>query len=199
MQKTECKGWFISYRNCEFFLPFICRRCGRCCEAPVPRCVFYAIHEIGAFLGMSSEDVLEMRFSGIARKIVTDGREEIELLDAWQSSPCPFLSPSKDCCEVYTVRPEGCRLYPLNTDGGANDVRCPGYIEFYQVRSAFFKRRIHCSADTFPTNKRRPCKSEWPGIIRKLRQGNPSSKLIARFLATNNVPEEAARLAKKTK
>ena len=43
--------------------------------------------------------------------------------------PCPFLS-SDNLCLIYEVRPDGCRLYPINTTCGREDVECKGFDEF---------------------------------------------------------------------
>ena len=42
-------------------------------------------------------------------------------------TPCLFLElkDEKAFCSIYSVRPEGCRLYPIDTDFGAGGVDCP--------------------------------------------------------------------------
>ena len=191
--KRDVQGWFITYEKCEFFLPFICHRCGRCCQAPFPRCVVYGIEQIANYLGMPAEDAFDQYFSGLVKRNVTAGKQDLEFLDACEAAPCPFLSSGRSC-DVYPDRPEGCRLYPLATDGGAAGVTCPGHMEFHRARQSFFKRRTYCSADALPTNKRRPQKHEWPAIIRKFKKANPSPELIALFLSINDVPDSAAQL-----
>lgn len=60
----------------------------------------------------------------------------------WESedskrTPCPFLAKCEErhVCKIYDVRPEGCRLYPIDTDGGREGVACPGWeIAFSKLK-----------------------------------------------------------------
>ncbi|MBN1516310.1 YkgJ family cysteine cluster protein [Candidatus Sumerlaeota bacterium] len=101
---------------------FECQQCGKCCiEIGLP----YdpkSIFEIAKFLGLGVNQVIEQYYGHITE----DGKD-------WESedhkrTPCPFLNVDDDrkSCTIYSVRPEGCKLYPFNTDGGRQNVDCPG-------------------------------------------------------------------------
>lgn len=103
---------------------FNCRRCGKCCaEIGLPWDP-NRISEIAEFLGVSVDQAIE-RYYGT---LVDDGQ-------CWDSddnkrTPCPFLesSPERKRCSIYAVRPEGCRIYPLETDAGRQGVDCSGSL-----------------------------------------------------------------------
>lgn len=108
---------------------FQCQQCGTCCEEiglPYdPKSVF----QIAAFLKMSMEQVIETYYG----HLLPDGLH-------WESTdskrtPCPFLKHAerKCFCEIYPVRPEGCRLYPIDTDGGRSGVECPAWAIAYST------------------------------------------------------------------
>jgi len=45
--------------------------------------------------------------------------------DQTRRKPCPFLGEDKNC-QIYPVRPNGCKAYPIDTDFGRCGVDCPG-------------------------------------------------------------------------
>ena len=100
---------------------FKCQRCGKCCvEIGLPWDP-HRINQIAKFLNLSRLQLIE-RYYG---KKVANGRH-------WKSedhkrSPCPFLKAKDGIkhCAIYSVRPEGCRLYPLETDWGRGGIECP--------------------------------------------------------------------------
>lgn len=101
---------------------FKCHRCGRCCsEIGLP----YdpeKIFEIAQFLGLSVDQVIEKYYGRISE----DNKSWIS--EDQKRTPCPFLksdSGVKKTCAIYEVRPEGCRLYPFETDFGREGVDCP--------------------------------------------------------------------------
>jgi Fe-S-cluster containining protein len=138
---------------------FECKRCGRCCiEIGLPWDP-ERISEIAQFLNLTYEHVIERYYGRIVKdedgrireeeedlisKIFGEedncipqkevGRKYLEFEDR-KRTPCPFLSleaGGQKTCIIYTVRPLGCRLYPLETDGGRGDVDCPGARAFYE-------------------------------------------------------------------
>jgi Fe-S-cluster containining protein len=98
---------------------FECQRCGICCtgiELPYdPKSIF----EIAKFLGLTVENTIEKYYGRMSE----DGK-------SWESEedkrkPCPFLAPDsygKKSCQIHTVKPYGCRLYPFDSNGGLD---CP--------------------------------------------------------------------------
>jgi len=101
---------------------FECQRCGKCCEAIGLPWDPARTEEIASFLNISVEELME-RYYG---RLSPDG-EAWELEDH-KRTPCPFLRSEGDkkACAIYPVRPEGCRLYPFETDFGRQGVDCPG-------------------------------------------------------------------------
>jgi len=186
-------GYFVAYRNCEFFLPFVCQHCGRCCEGPVPGCVIYGLPAIAEYIGVSVEEVLETRFKQIARVVFKDGSKFIDKLPSWYSSSCPFLKHDKQC-EVYPARPKGCQLFPVLTDFGAGDTDCPGDVEFKHAHEALFKRMKYAWASARSAQgKRKPRPHEWRAILGRMAQANPSPIMRKHFVAINDVPACLAR------
>ena len=97
---------------------FECQQCGKCCrEMGLPYDV-ESCFKMADFLNISIKQVIEIYYG----KFSADGSE-------WESddskrTPCPFLKDTDDryFCEIYPARPEGCRLYPMESEGGP---RCP--------------------------------------------------------------------------
>ena len=111
---------------------FHCQQCGACClKLGLPYDPL-AIHEMASFLKLSVREVIE-KFYG---EFTSDGKY-------WESNdnkrtPCPFLkaSGSKKYCSIYAVRPIGCQLYPIETDGGRDGIDCPAWeIAYSRLKS----------------------------------------------------------------
>jgi len=112
---------------------FKCHQCGKCCvELPYdPESIF----GIAKFLELDVPQVIEKYYG----RIVNDGK-------AWESEdqkrkPCPFLRADGawKSCAIYSVRPEGCKSYPFDTDCGRAGIDCPGarivYVKLKRGRS----------------------------------------------------------------
>jgi Fe-S-cluster containining protein len=101
---------------------FECQRCGKCCvEIGLP----YdpkSIVEIAKFFNLKVGRVIEKYYG----RITEDGKDWEP--EGYKRTPCPFLGVDGDrkSCEIYKVRPGGCRLYPFDTDFGRQGVDCPG-------------------------------------------------------------------------
>jgi Fe-S-cluster containining protein len=183
----EAVGSYVVYKTCEFFLPFVCHRCGRCCEAPAPWRIASGTGAIADHLGVTVKELVRARFGGMAQIVNHDGHEMIERLAGWENHPCPFLTQDKRC-EVYAVRPDGCRLFPLHTDFGPCGTECPGHKDFQRARKEFFKGRAYFKASYTTTGIRKPRTREWVFILRKLARAKVSDEMVRRFLTTNEVP-----------
>jgi Fe-S-cluster containining protein len=107
---------------------FDCQRCGRCCvEIGLPydpKIIF----EMAKFLGLEVLEVIEKYYG----QVTEDGKDWVS--SDHKRTPCPFITEysGTKSCAIYTVRPSGCRLYPLDTDGGRQDVDCPGHKKYMQ-------------------------------------------------------------------
>lgn len=106
---------------------FNCTRCGRCCEDDLPW-DRSRIVEIAAFLGISVDELLNTYYG----TVLPDGSLEF---DDSKRTPCPFckVENSISNCMIYPVRPEGCRLFPFESDCGDAGVGCPAAKITYEV------------------------------------------------------------------
>ena len=92
---------------------FECKRCGKCClELGLP----YnqeSLLNMSTYLNISEEQVIEKYYGELSdgSKRESNDRKRI---------PCPFLKDTGDryFCEIYSARPEGCRIYPMESVGG---------------------------------------------------------------------------------
>jgi Fe-S-cluster containining protein len=90
-----------------------------------------SVFKMADFLQLSIDEIINTYYG----KMSTDG-------SYWKSedgkrTPCPFLriSEERHFCNIYNVRPEGCRLYPIDTDSGRDGVDCPAWeIAFSKLR-----------------------------------------------------------------
>jgi Fe-S-cluster containining protein len=106
---------------------FQCQQCGTCCEKiglPYDEVSFF---QIADFLKMPVEKIIENYYGNFS----PDG-SYWEYVDS-KRTPCPFLKHTggKCFCEIYSVRPEGCRLYPIDTDSGREGIDCPAWAIAY--------------------------------------------------------------------
>jgi len=107
---------------------FNCQQCGACCSKIGLPYDPHAIHEMASFLGLSVEQVIEKFYGEL-----TSDRKHWESNDE-KRTPCPFLktSDNKCFCSIYAVRPIGCQLYPIDTDGGRDGINCPAWEIAYR-------------------------------------------------------------------
>ncbi|MEM3703943.1 MAG: YkgJ family cysteine cluster protein [Candidatus Bathyarchaeia archaeon] len=90
-----------------------CSGCGKCCYETE--------------MELSSEDIKRLVDAGYSPEdfiIIRDGVSRLRNVDGW----CYFYSPAEKKCRVYSIRPLGCRLYPVvyvEREGAALDEFCP--------------------------------------------------------------------------
>lgn len=105
---------------------FNCQRCGICCNGIELPYDPDNLPQLAEFLGITGQDVIEKYYGQLS----ADGRELI--FDRDKREPCPFIAKEMDggsICNIYPVRPEGCRLYPFDTMGGLD---CPAARVVYE-------------------------------------------------------------------
>jgi len=103
---------------------FKCESCGKCCtQIGLP----YDAGFIGRLSDYFGDDVVQL-VSKYYGQVSSDGKS-IEF-DESKRTPCPFLKKNDDLllCSIYNIRPEGCRLYPIETDWADGGISCPGYL-----------------------------------------------------------------------
>lgn len=110
---------------------FNCQQCGACCTVIGLPYDAASVFKMADFLNISIDKIIDTYYG----EMTPDGLY-------WKTedskrTPCPFLRKSEGryFCSIYDVRPEGCRLYPIDTDCGREDVACPAWeIAFSKLK-----------------------------------------------------------------
>lgn len=120
---------------------FKCRRCGLCCKEIGLPYDSDTVIKLSDRMKVSISEIIN-RYYG---KVIKEG-VSFDLQDE-KGIPCPFLKKNgeKHLCEIYDIRPSGCKMYPLQTDAGCQDVECPAYIiaNIKYEKEFAFKDRIN--------------------------------------------------------
>ena len=167
----------IELRDFDVLLPFVCRKCGSCCHGFAPQIIAEDLPRIGQHIGKPSEEIMKLHKEAYRKKF-TD-------------SPinCSFLN-NKNQCSIYSMRPEPCQLYPLETDFGTADVNCVGYREFHGIVDAFFARRKYAalwSPNTYKKDIRRIPKLQWRAVRSTINRSQPSKAMIQLIMKLNKI------------
>jgi len=102
---------------------FKCQQCGACCSATELPYEAESALKMAEFLKMTIEEIIENFYGEMSPK------GSFWTSDDKKRTPCPFLRKSEEkyFCIIYSVRPEGCRAYPIDTDGGRQGINCPAW------------------------------------------------------------------------
>ena len=102
---------------------FKCQCCGQCCEKlGLPWPSGRNLEEMAKFLKVQPNNLIVQYYGKIVEE---NGKEFVEKYEEDRRIPCPFLGNDKNC-KIYPVRPDPCRLYPIDTDFGRYGIDCPG-------------------------------------------------------------------------
>ena len=147
------------------FVPFICKRCGKCCrEVSVDYRLFNG-HRVAKHLRIS--------FKEAETRVLKHFNQHPS------NKPCLFFIADKKGCSIYRVRPSVCRSYPLYTDAGSMGIDCPGKIERIKLYEGL-------APDCAGTKNKTPiCPEVWEEILRKLDSINVSDKIKRKFITIN--------------
>lgn len=181
MTEEERQYKIIELENYDVLVSFICHKCGQCCYNYVPQFRADDLQKIAQYLNRSEEEI-KVRCEECYEKKFNNELDK-----------CLFLNEENQC-SIYPLRPEPCRLYPLDTDSGKADVNCPGYEEFYRIFDAFSSRRKLFAKVLDPEEYdrdeiRRVPNREWPSLWRKFISAKPSEHMVLEFIKMNEVPE----------
>jgi len=168
----------IELNNYDALLPFLCRQCGSCCRAFAPQIPVDDFQSIAEHIGKSVEEIKKRHEEAYFKK------------DTTSPINCSFLN-NKNQCTIYSMRPEPCQLYPLDTDFGTAGVNCAGNNEFRKIVDAFFARKKYAALwnpNTYTRGIRRIPKTQLPAFWRTIKRANPSEAMIQLIMTLNNVP-----------
>lgn len=110
---------------------FQCQQCGSCCKEIGLPYDKESIFKMADYLKMSIDQIIEKYYG----RLTLDRSEWLS--EDSKRTPCPFLKISEGSCfcEIYSIRPNGCRAYPIDTDGGRQGVECPAWeIAFSKLK-----------------------------------------------------------------
>ena len=110
---------------------FKCQRCGQCCRKSGLPWDPNNIQKMSEFLKMESEDLVTHYYEDI---IYWKNGKIFIRPDQTRRKPCPFLGEGNNC-QIYPVRPNGCKAYPIETDFGRCGVDCPAMKVIDEIES----------------------------------------------------------------
>jgi Fe-S-cluster containining protein len=79
-----------------------CTRCGVCCQE--------------TDMMLSEEDISRLEQQGYSKESFVRFDPEGYALLRNRQGHCVFYNPKDKCCAVYSIRPAGCRVYPIMLD-----------------------------------------------------------------------------------
>lgn len=158
---------YTKYGKQVVFIPFVCKRCGKCCREVSFLCAF-DVKKAAKLLGISLDE-LKARF--------VEHVEKHRL-----NKPCFFFIDEKNECSIYPVRPSVCMSYPTLTDSGNKGIGCPGYSEIIKLY-----RRLAQGYGLMitPFGKISICPEVWEKILKKLDKIYVSDEIKRKFITIN--------------
>jgi Fe-S-cluster containining protein len=124
--KNKSGNWSIN-------LPFLCSKCGVCCTLDD----FLTAGEVKAYPQENPEVCTKIKslFDELGKMWEADQEKYDQYIT---HKPCPFRV--NNSCSIYTLRPEGCRLFP-KTAFGMLTQDCPALNRFKRQLAALKKGR----------------------------------------------------------
>ncbi len=178
----------IRFTDFDVLVPYVCERCGWCCEHYLPRFTESEILRIAEDAHRLRDETLRQYLEGYEKK--RHGRDV----------SCIFLLANGLCgIHNHPLRPEVCRLYPFSFRDC--DERCPSYRDHRRIVSALTRDagafELYDSSFCPETGLRPVPEDLWPAIIRRFLDADPPVEVIAPFFAFNRtpVPEAGKRAA----
>lgn len=139
---------------------FKCQQCGQCCEKlGLPWPSSKNLKEMAKFLKMDADDIIERYYGNLVKH---NGKKFIEKYQKDRRTPCPFLGNDKNC-KIYTVRPDPCRAYPLDTDFGRCEIDCPGMRKILNNNGVCLEKEEEYMTHSLDLDFVKPGKTDLPG------------------------------------
>ena len=174
---------FTADEKILIFIPFVCKRCGKCCRKIGVSSRAIDIAAVVEYLGTGVREVIE-NYIG---KVVSCDEEKIEYeASSAPRLPCPFLRGNE--CIIHPIKPGVCAAFPVRTDFGDHGIGCPGKEEVTRASRAL-EKGVPCAIcapaiyDETPVGNIPPDK--WGKILAKYRKSNPSKEALKLFLKFN--------------
>jgi Fe-S-cluster containining protein len=169
----------ICFADYDVLVPFVCERCGWCCEHYLPRFTESEILRIAEDAHRKRDETLRQYLEGYEGK--RHGRDV----------SCLFLLGSGLCgIHDHPLRPEVCRLYPFSFR--SSDERCPSFRDHCRVVSALTRDTVafdFYDSSFCPDMELRTIPVEtWMKIWRTFLDASPPVEVIAPFIAFNYTP-----------
>ena len=171
---------YAGKRLYDILVPFLCQRCGRCCQQLGVSPASVDIKGIADYLEVECEEVSARYLAkAVTPKEVAEG---YEWMKRWQ--PCPFLASEAECL-IYPVRPSGCRSYPVYTLLGPEGVDCPGMELMQRVVSVLGRGTPYEFHFPGGMSGQRPGPTRIRRIIAKLEKANLPAGVINELVRLN--------------
>ena len=159
-------------------IPFVCRRCGRCCEE-LSKVVFDPINKtlyIENFEEIAEHVNLDEILQRVLRDIDPDVKHPIKV-------KCPFFRDN--ICEIHPFRPRSCRLFPLLT--GDLGVDCPGLKRLKEILEAIPHDKVEYKISDGSLDRVEVSEE----IFEMFKRINPTDEELEMFLMLNKVRRKA--------
>lgn len=167
----------IEFRDFDVVVPFVCTRCGWCCEHYLPRFTESEILRIAEDAHRQCVETLRQYLEGYEKK--RHGRDV----------RCIFLLVNGLCgIHDHPLRPEVCRLYPFSFRDG--DERCPSFRVHRSIVSALTRDtgalELYDSSFCPETGLRPVPENLWPAILLRFLEAEPPIEVIQFFIVFNH-------------
>ena len=165
----------IEVSHYDVVVPFVCHRCGNCCRNYYPGIEMEMLPEIA--------NIINTPIPHIQARL----GEDCDANNAGRPKDCCFLEQGTNRCLIYSIRPDGCRLFPTLTKTGIGKVDCPGYREFDAVVQVISGHKNYVGIrDAIPFGKRRHVPdAEWKVLLKKMETARASAIMVRQLTLRN--------------
>ena len=159
-------GYYQKLGKQEVFIPFVCKRCGKCCRE---RSYF-----LDTVDGEKAAKILSISLPELKASF-TEYVEKHRL-----NKPCFFLKDERNECSIYCARPSECKNYP--TDSGDMGIGCPGQIEITKLYKWLAQGY---GIGVYPSGKISISPEFWERLLKKLDKIDVSDEIKRKFITIN--------------